>query len=90
MIDVQILGIRKVDYYNKENRHVQGAEFHVCELQVTDTKDFFGRHVEKVYLNSEIIGSLNLEVGQHVRLHKTSQLGSNYAYYSGIEILESK
>lgn len=84
---VQVLGIQKVDYFNKQQRHIQGATFHVCSVEPEDSPQFYGRRVAEVFLNSEIIGNSSVKVGDHIRLFSSQRLGSNYAYYSGFEIL---
>ena len=45
----KIIGIKRLDYQNKNNRHVQGYSFHLSEPQ----KDVVGESVFNIFLSDD-------------------------------------
>jgi len=86
---VQILGIMQVDMKDSQTgRPIQGLSLHLCDADETQSPGWYGRHCAKVFVSYQILGDINLRVGQIVRLNYSQTLGSKKASLSGIEVIK--
>ena len=87
---VQILGIMDVSMTDEGGRPIDGLSLHCCDSSEVRERNFWGRHVAKVFVNRSLLGDVNLAVGQIVELHYSQTLGSKNARLTGVEVIKDK